>query len=159
MHKEVLGQDLAVSSRHPSRGVVLLKLWPEKRTSWCSRTHWPCMSLCWAERQGKGLEASTPTLCPKKLAPPSEARQIWGLRHWPAWLPPPCPPSSCYLECFFRFEDPVLSSETESGQKWGPNCAHDVPVRGARALRTGTLAAQLGPHFGLIGTRRGRKPK
>ena len=47
---------------------------------------------------------------------------------------PPCPPSSCYLGCFLLgFEDPVLSSLTDSGQKWGPNCADDVPVRGARA--------------------------
>ena len=34
---------------------------------------------------------------------------------------------------FFRFEDPVLSSKIESGQKRSPNCADDVPVRGARA--------------------------
>ena len=51
---------------------------------------------------------------------------------------PPCPPSSCYLGGFSGFEDPDLSSLTESGQKWGPNCADDVPVRGARAPRTGT---------------------
>ena len=36
---------------------------------------------------------------------------------------PPCPPSSCY----------ALSSLTENGQKWDPNCADDVPVRRARA--------------------------
>ena len=43
--------------------------------------------------------------------------------------------------------------------KWGPNCAADVSVRGARAPRTGTSAAQLGTHFGMIGTRKGQKPK
>ena len=29
----------------------------------------------------------------------------------------------------------------------------------ARAPRTGTSAAQLGTHFGMIGTRKGQKPK
>ena len=43
--------------------------------------------------------------------------------------------------------------------KWVPNCAADVPVRGARAPRTGTSAAQLGPHFGFFGARRTQKPK
>ena len=49
--------------------------------------------------------------------------------------------------------------------KWVPNCAPDVPVRGARARarlvqdRTGTSSAQLGPHFGLFGARRTQKPK
>ena len=36
-------------------------------------------------------------------------------------------------EVFLGFEDPVLSSLTESGPKWGPNCADHVPVQGARA--------------------------
>ena len=45
--------------------------------------------------------------------------------------------------------------------KWVPNCAADVPVRGARARapRTETSAAQLGPHFGFFGARRTQKPK
>ena len=37
--------------------------------------------------------------------------------------------------------------------KWGPNCADDASVRGARAharrFRAGTSSAQLGPHFGF----------
>ena len=32
--------------------------------------------------------------------------------------------------------------------KWVPNCADDASVRGARAPRTETSSAQLGPHFG-----------
>ena len=43
--------------------------------------------------------------------------------------------------------------------KWVPNCAADVPVRGARVPRTETSAAQLGPHFGFFGARRTQKPK
>ena len=76
---------------------------------------------------------------------------IWGLYLGPAALAGlaavPCPPRSCYLGCFLGFEDLVLSGLTERGQKWGPNCADDVPVRGApaRAPRTGTSAAPLGP--------------
>ena len=34
---------------------------------------------------------------------------------------------------FSGFEDPDLSSLTKSGPKWSPNCADDVPIRGARA--------------------------
>ena len=36
---------------------------------------------------------------------------------------------------FSGFEDPDLFSLTERGPKWSPNCADDVPVRGARARR------------------------
>ena len=68
-----------------------------------------------------------------------------GLRHGPAWPPPPMPTQLLLPGMFFLgFEDPDLSSLTESGQKWGPNCADDVPVRRARAPRTGTSTAQLG---------------
>ena len=45
--------------------------------------------------------------------------------------------------------------------EWVPNCAADVPVRGARARATCTpaSAAQLGTHFGLLGARRSQKLK
>ena len=55
------------------------------------------------------------------------------------------------------FEEPVVSSLTESGPKWGPNCADNVAVRGARASYR-NISAQLGPNFGLIGTKKGQKP-
>ena len=83
--------------------------------------------------------------------------------HYPNLAPIYLGPGGRYLDVFLSFEDPVLSSLIKNGPKWGPNCADDVPVRGAharaRVLRTGTSAAQLGPHFGLIGTRRGQNPK
>ena len=53
-------------------------------------------------------------------------------------------------------EGPVLFSFVENGPKWSPDCADNVPVRGARA---GTSSAQLGHHFGFIRTRRGQKAK
>ena len=52
-----------------------------------------------------------------------------------------------------------LFSLTENGPKWGPNCADDVSVRGARAPRTEASSAQLGTHFGLIGTRTVKSPE
>ena len=36
-------------------------------------------------------------------------------------------------DVFLGIEDPVPSNLTESGPKRGPNCADDVPVRGAPA--------------------------
>ena len=42
-------------------------------------------------------------------------------------------PALVTRDVFLGFEDPDLSSLIESGQKWGPNCADDVPVRGTRA--------------------------
>ena len=54
------------------------------------------------------------------------------------------------------FEDPVLSSLPESGHDAVPIVLmmflYEAPL-------SGTSAAQLGPHFGLIGTRRGQIPK
>ena len=63
---------------------------------------------------------------------------------------------------FLGFDIPVFSSLIESRPTWVPNCADDVPVRGVRACAgapgTGTSAAQWGPHFILIGTRRVKNP-
>ena len=42
-------------------------------------------------------------------------------------------PALVTWDVFLGFEDPDLSSLTERDQKWGPNCADDVSVRGARA--------------------------
>ena len=56
----------------------------------------------------------------------------------------------------------VLSSLTENDKDWGRNCADDAPVIGvpcACARCTPASSAQFGPHFGLIGVRRGQKPK
>ena len=62
--------------------------------------------------------------------------------------------------CFvlLGFEDPVLSSLTESGPKWSPNCADDVPVRGARARASyRNISCSIGTPFCLDWDQEGSK--
>ena len=64
---------------------------------------------------------------------------------------------------FLGFEDPVLSSLTESDPKWGPNCADDVPVRGALTRASyRNISRTIGTPFwldwGQEGSKTQRKP-
>ena len=67
-------------------------------------------------------EAQIPGLGFRYLGPAALAGLAAALAH----------PALVTWDVFLGFQDPVHSSVIESGQKWGPNCADDVPVRGAR---------------------------
>ena len=72
---------------------------------------------------------------------------------------------SCYLGCFSSLERPVPSSLAEIGSKWGPSCADDVPVRGARARACpsyrstiSTIGTPFWPDWDQEGSRTQEKP-